>query len=602
MKFFRTYISKFADYLNIRIAGKWLFYGLLIGVVAGLGAVLFFYLLKVSQHFFLNIMGGYYPPLPAGEALDSVGKEGLYGPRWLLALVPGLGGFIAGVLVYSLAPEAEGHGTDAMIDSFHRGRGIVRARVPFVKLIASALTIGSGGSAGREGPIAQIGSGFGSYLASILKLSDRERRIMLLAGAGAGIGAIFKSPLGGALFATEVLYRAPEFEFEALIPAMIASIVSYSVFGSIMGWEPIFAIPYLEFRHPCELLFYGLLGIICAVGGIFYVKIFYGFRDRIFNRIPIRNHLKPALGGFMLGVVAFFLPQTLEMGYGYVQLAIFGKMTIMMMFVIAVVKIFATSFTISSGGSGGVFAPSLTIGAMLGGGFGQICHSFFPQIITQPEAFVLVGMAGFFAGVAKVPIASIIMVCEMTQGYGLLVPLMMVSLIAYMFSSRWTIYEKQVPLRIKSPAHRGDFNINILEHLTVKDALSRPQKLHLIPENTGFRKILDLVASTTTSQFPIVNAKGNLSGILTFDMIRKIIQEEEIFDLLIAKDLGTEDFSAVTLEDDLNTALDKLTTIDQAEILVLDSTDPHKVLAMLSRRDIIVAYNREIQKKRLRQE
>jgi len=598
MNFFYNYLLKFTHYLNLRVTGKWLIYGTLIGIVAGLGSVLFYYLLNVSQLFFLGTLGGYYPPLPAGEAGNSLATSGLHGSRWVLALIPALGGLIAGIIIYSVAPEAEGHGTDAMIDSFHRGRGIVRSRVPFVKMITSAITIGSGGSAGREGPIAQIGSGFGSYLASLLKLSDRERRIMLLAGAGAGIGGIFKAPLGGALFATEVLYQDPEFEFEALIPSMIASIVSYSVFSSIMGWEPIFAVSNLQFHHPYELLFYGLLGIICAIMGIFYIKVFYGFRDKFFSRIPIKNHFKPALGGLMLGVLAFFLPQTLEMGYGYIQLAILGKMTIIMMFTIAIAKIFATSFTISSGGSGGVFAPSLTIGAMLGGGFGQICHHFFPQIITHPEAFVLVGMGGFFAGVAKVPIASLIMVCEMTGGYGLLVPLMFVSLVTYLLNYRWTLYEKQVPTRVNSPAHRGDFIINILEQLTVKDALPKWKKLKLIPEDMSFRKILDLVASTTTSQFPIVNAKGKLSGILTFDIIRKFIQEEEIFDLLIAKDLGNEDFLTVTPQDDLNTALDKLTKVDQEEIPVVDEADPHKVLAMISRRDINIAYNREMQKQK----
>ncbi|MBN2467941.1 MAG: chloride channel protein [Deltaproteobacteria bacterium] len=599
MQALRSYLLHVADRLNIRLTGKWLIYGILIGIVAGFGAVVFFYLLKGSQHFFLNSLGGYYPPLPAGESGDGIVSAGLYGPRWILALIPAVGGVVAGIIIYGLAPEAEGHGTDAMIDSFHRGRGVVRGRVPFVKMIASALTIGSGGSAGREGPIAQIGAGFGSYLASLFKLSDRERRIMLLAGAGAGIGGIFKAPLGGALFATEVLYRAPEFEFEAVIPSMIASIVSYSVFGSVMGWDPIFAVPNLQFHHPGELFFYGLLGGVCAIMGIFYVKVFYGFRDKFFKRIPVMNHLKPALGGLMVGVIALFLPQTLEMGYGYVQLAILGEMTIKMMFIIAVAKIFATSFTISSGGSGGVFAPSLTIGAMLGGGFGQVCHHFFPNVIAHPEAFVLVGMGGFFAGVAKVPIAAMIMVCEMTRGYGLLVPLMLVSLISYMLSYRWSIYEKQVSARIKSPAHRGDFIINILEHLTVKDALSKWRKLELVPEDMNFRKILDLVATTTASQFPITNAEGGLAGVLTLDTIRKVIQEEEIFDLLIAKDLGTEAYLTVTPQDNLDSALDKLTKTDQEEIVVVDGTDPNRVLAMLSRRDIIIAYNREIQKKKL---
>ena len=302
----------------------------------------------------------------------------------------------------------------------------------------------------------------------------------------------------------------------------------------------------------------------------------------------------------MVGTAAFFLPQTLEMGYGYVQQAIYGELTVKLMLSIALVKIFATSFTISSGGSGGVFAPSLVIGAMLGGGFGKICHDLFPQMITHPEAFVLIGMAGFFSGVARVPIASIIMVCEMTRGYGLLVPLMFISLMTYLLNYRWTLYEKQVPTRVNSPAHRGDFIINILEHLTVGDALAKQKELIAIPESMNFREILDLVTTTTSTQFPIVNAKGELSGILTLDMIRKVIQEEQMFDLVVAKDLGNESFLTVTPQDDLNAALDKLVKIDQEEILVVDSADRNRVLTMLSRRDIIIAYNREIGKQKSR--
>jgi CIC family chloride channel protein len=190
------------------------------------------------------------------------------------------------------------------------------------------------------------------------------------------------------------------------------------------------------------------------------------------------------------------------------------------------------------------------------------------------------------------------MVCEMTQGYGLLVPLMFISLVTYLLNYRWTIYEKQVQSRINSPAHRGDFIFNILEHLTVQDALPKQKELIMIPEGMNFRKILDLVASTTASYFPIINSKGELSGILTLDTMRKVIQEEEIFDLLIAKDLGTEEFPTVTPLDNLNTAMDKLTKVDQAEIPVVDNNDPHKVIAMLSRRDIIIAYNREMQRQK----
>lgn len=187
--------------------------------------------------------------------------------RWMILWIPALGGLLSGLLVFRFAPEAEGHGTDAMIESFHRKKGIVRKRVPIVKTIASAITIGSGGSAGKEGPIAQIGSGFASFLASVLKMDEHDRRIMLLAGAAGGLGAIFKAPLGSALFATEVLYRRPEFEFEAIIPCIISSIVGYTVFTFYYGWDTLFHIPMFTFTHPSELFFYGVFGVFCAAVG-----------------------------------------------------------------------------------------------------------------------------------------------------------------------------------------------------------------------------------------------------------------------------------------------------------------------------------------------
>ena len=303
---------------------------------------------------------GYSIPVPGGEGSTVIPAEPTR--RWLLLVVPAIGGLLSGLLVFSLAPEAEGHGTDAMIDAFHRKRGIIRKRVPFIKTIASALTIGSGGSAGREGPIAQVGSGFGSAPAGWLKSSDRERRLLVLAGAGAGIGAVFRAPLGGALFVVEVLYREMEFESAALVPAFVASIVSYSIYCGVSGkWGAIFRVPDATFTHPLELPLYLVLGLVCALMGILYVKVFYGVRDRVFRRIPLPRHVKPALGGLAVGVIGYFLPQVLGMGYGWVQLAIDGNLALGLIVTIAFVKILATGLTISSGGSGGVFAPSMVI-------------------------------------------------------------------------------------------------------------------------------------------------------------------------------------------------------------------------------------------------
>jgi CIC family chloride channel protein len=585
--------------LDLKSIGILFFYTVVIGILTGLGSSLFFYILNTSESFFLNYLGGYYPPLPGGESNGSATSQNL-SPNWIIGLIPCLGGLLAGLIIYKWAPEAAGHGTDAVIEAFHRLRGIIRARVPIIKAISSAITIGSGGSAGREGPVAQIGAGLGSYMASTLKLSDRDRRLMVIAGAGGGIGSMFRAPLGGALFAVEVLYRDAEFEFEGIMPAIISSIVAYSVFSSFFGWGVLFDTPVYLFRHPLELFFYAFFGLLCVILGAFYVRVFYGLRDRFFKKLPVSNYLKPAIGGLMLGIVAIYFPQILGMGYGWIQLAIYGQMTIGLMIILVFAKIFATSFTISSGGSGGVFAPSLFIGAMLGGAFGQASHLLFPNIISQPTAFVLVGMGAFFAGVAKVPISSLIMVSEMTGSYGLLVPLMLSSSIAYLFSKRWNIYEKQVSDRVDSPAHLGDFVVDILAGLKVQDALNNRRKMVLIPQNMPLKKILTFITETSNSYFPVIDESKKMVGIISLDDIRHIMFEEGLSELVNAKDMATLEVITVTLEDDLQNALRKFTIKNIEELPVVDVEDSKKVIGMLTRRDVLVAYNNELLKRPLR--
>ncbi|OYT66992.1 chloride channel protein [ANME-1 cluster archaeon ex4572_4] len=512
---------------ELRHLQQWVLWSVVIGVVAGLGAVAFFLLLQATGVFFQGYLAGYYPSSPAGESGVS-GALLLPVERpfrlWVLAAVPAVGGLLAGLLIYTFAPESEGHGTDAVIDAFHNKKGEIRKRVPLVKTLASAVTIGSGGSAGREGPTAQIGAGFGSFLAGWLKLDERERRAMMICGAAAGVGAIFKAPLGGALFGIEVLYKR-DFEMESMVPAVVSSVVAYSVFCSFpgVGWGPIFATQPYIFRHPYELVFYALLGVVCAVVGIFYVKVFYGLRD-VFKRLKVPRHLKPALGGVLVGAVALAVgswrPRALDgvlgAGYGFVQSALsqelpLGELLVLML-VVAVVKIFATSFTIGSGGSGGVFAPSLVIGAMLGGFFGGLFHLFFPQVVTEltVSAFVLVGMAAFFSGVAKVPIAAILMISEMAGSYSLLVPLMLTSAVAYTLSGEVTIYEKQETTRRESQAHRREFVEDILEGIKVKDACTK-EVLTISGEKTVEEGIL-FAEETGHISFPVVDAEAGAGG------------------------------------------------------------------------------------------
>ena len=435
----------------------------LVGVVAGLGAIAFYVLLDLGRDFFLSYLAGYSPLPPGGES--PIFSLPVAEPRrWALLLIPAAGGLISGILVYWLAPEAEGHGTDAAIYAFHYKAGQIRARVPLIKMVASAFTIGSGGSGGREGPIAQIGAGFGSNLANWLRLAPNERRVLMAAGMGAGVGAIFHAPLAGALFAAEVLYRELDLEVDVIAPAVISSIIAYAVFAMVFGWDALFVMPQFDFRNPQELLPYFILAVSLAGGATAYVRVFYGVRD-LFRKLPIPKFTRPALGGLLVGGTGLFLPEALGTGYGVVQQIFNGTVQVGFLFAVAGFKILTTAFSIGSGGSGGVFGPAIVIGGALGGAVGQLMTLVFPGMQLNPGAFAMVGMAGFFSAAANTPISTIIMVSEMTGNYRLLVPSMWVCFLAYVICRRKGIYEHQVANRFETPVHLGEMMEAVLRRI-----------------------------------------------------------------------------------------------------------------------------------------
>lgn len=458
-----------------------IFDSLLLGVVGALSAQLFMFLLSGSQHFFLGWLAAYRPPgLPeeGGVLIEFFGPHG----RWLIPLSTTLGGLISGILVFSVAPEAEGHGTDTAVKAYHRSAGYLRPRVPFIKMIASAITIGSGGSAGREGPTALISAGIGSIYASVFNRSEQDRRTIVLIGMAAGLSAIFRSPIGCAVFAVEVLYRDMEFESGALFYAMLASIVAYVLNAAFVGWQPLFQIPPgLAITEISDYVWYVFLGIAAGIIATVLPSIFYGFRD-CFKRIPVADIFKPAIGGLLLGVLALFLPQVLGGGYGWIQEAISGKLSNYLLLALVFGKILSFSFTVSSGGSGGIFAPCLFVGAMLGG--------FMADLLGQPCApFVVIGLVAVFGAAARVPFATLLMVAEMTGGYQLLVPAataLSVSLAIQIMLTRSltykSLYEGQVPGRADSPAHHAEhikIAINLLRNGQVPSSLTG-ERLNLL--------------------------------------------------------------------------------------------------------------------------
>ncbi|RLC26302.1 MAG: chloride channel protein [Deltaproteobacteria bacterium] len=581
------------DARRVTVASKWMLYYLLIGLIAGLGSVAFHYLCQSGSHLFMDLMAGYRPPHPAGEGPLFPPTDTPFS-RWMLLFVPAIGGLMSGWLVYTFAPEAEGHGTDAAIDAYHNKGGFVRARIPFIKTIASALTISSGGSGGREGPIAQIGAGFGSFLATKLKLSDRERRVMLAAGIGAGVGSIFRAPLAGALFGAEVLYRDPEFESEVLIPSGISSVVAYCVFCLFFGWGSLFESQDFVFDNPLELGPYMVLAFVLVAGGILYIKSFYGIQ-RLSKRVPVPNHLKPAIGGLLTGAIGFFLPQTLSFGYGFAQMALDNQLPTLFLLALAMGKIATTSLSIGSGGSGGVFGPSIVIGGALGGAVGRVFHALMPGIVTQPGAFVVVGMAGFFAAVSNTPISTIIFVSEMTNSYHLLLPSMSVCSVAFLLSRRWTIYVKQVKSKIDSNAHRGDFFVDVLGAIRVRELLPHVRKVRLIPEDMPLKQFREVFRESQQHYFPVVNEEKKLTGIFSINDIRNVIFDKDIGELVRMKDVANPEIIYTTPSEDLNEVLKKFTVRNLHRLPVVKDEDPAVLLGMLDRREVIEFYNQRVQ-------
>jgi CIC family chloride channel protein len=570
---------------------RWLVYGTAIGAMSALMAAVVFFLLEWTTFFGLDYLAGYAAGKPAGEHIVPY-SAGTHLHLWLLVLLPALGGLISGLIVYTWAPEAEGHGTDAFIDAFHSKQGVVRTRVPFIKAVASVATLATGGSAGREGPIAQIGAGIGSWFGRTLKLNIRERRLMLLAGCAGGLGAIFRAPLGGALTSVEILYRE-DLEAEGVVLCIISSSVSYAIFTGIFGRQPIFAIPSIKFSSALELLLYAVLGLICVPFGYMFVKTFYGLRDRFFRKLPVKRTLVPALGGVLVGLTALWQPQVLSGGYGTIQKALMGELPAVLMFTLAFLKIAATSFTISSGGSGGVFGPSLFIGAMLGGAVGQFAHAWFPGAVSSPGAFALVGMAAFFAGVAKAPIGALLMVCEMTGGYQLILPIMFTSVVTILLSQRWSLYEKQVLNKFHSPAHRSDRVINILQELSVRDVHRPDAAVTILPEDMTFGQLRRLIAVSKDSVFPVVDDDFHLTGVLSLPDIRSVIFEESVLDLLILRDLVLPPVS-VAPDENLSEALLKFLQTGYGQIPIEDKQTG--VTGMLGLEDLLARYHREVQK------
>jgi len=557
---------------------------ILVGVVAGFGAVIFRWMIKGFQWVFFK------------EGASAFGFLGDY----YVILLPALGGVLVGLLIYFLAREAKGHGVPEVIAAVAAKGGRIRPRVAVVKSLASSICIGSGGSVGREGPIVQIGSSFGSAIGQWLKLPEDWTRILVACGAAGGISATFNAPIGGVFFAQEVIlhrFIAPSFIF------VVFSSVTANIIGQVfLGSSPSFIIPAYSWVSAWEIPFYILLGIITAFIAWGFIRALYKCED-LFEAWKFPEYLKPAIGGLLLGLLGFFYPDLFGVGYGGgygvggiflekggVDKALGGELTLGMLLSLGLLKIVATSLTIGSGGSGGIFAPSLFMGAMIGGAFGQLVHQGFPTITAPPGAYATIGMGAVFAGAARAPITSIIILFEMTRDYLIIVPLMTVTVISTLLTrqlTRETIYTAKVR-RLGVELRRIEER-DVMRTIRVGEAMTRD--FPTVPPEMPVRELLTKFEKTGHHGFPVVDKEGRFCGVVTISDLHAAVGKKGANpDELTVDDIANKSPIVAYPDQSIHEVLLRLGARDVGRIPVVARDNPTKLLGCLRRHDIIRAY------------
>ena len=569
---------------------KWLVLASVIGVIAGLGAILFYAALSLATHLFLQVLAGYTVPTPSGEG--NLAGSAHYVRAWAIPLVVALGGMISGFIIFTWAPEAEGHGTDAAIEAVHQNPRGIRLRAVAVKMIASAVTIGSGGSGGREGPTAQISAGFGSMLARVLDLSPEDGRIAVSVGIGSGIGAIFSAPLGGALLAADIVYR-DDFEFEALLPGTLASIVAFTIFGAVYGYRPLFDIPGgYSFSSPVQLIWFALLGLVAGGMGLVYSKSFYTVMG-MGRKLPVARKLRPAIGALLTGLLALWLPEVLGTGYGWVQKGLSGELSGLPLYVILLlpfVRIAATAFSIGSGGSGGVFGPGMVIGSFTGFAVWRLLEPWAPGISHDSAAFIVVGMMAVFGSISRAPIAVMLMVGEMTGNMSILGPAMAAVAIAWFIVGRSddSIYRSQLRTRADSPARRLTFGLPLFTTLKVGDIV-QPAVL-VLDHRDSVSKALESLQKASLSGAPVRDDRGRYVGVVTTAHLRQLALSapESLLDGAIDRILAPLSVTAR-----LDTGLEILFQSNTGWVTVVN--EDGDVFGVLSVGDLVSGYNQTLE-------
>ena len=554
--------------------------GILVGLAGGFGAVGFRYLII----FFQSISYG-----SGASLLDVVKEVPWYSRVW----VPALGGLVVGPLVYFLAREAKGHGVPEVMEAVAIKGGVIRKRIVLIKSMASAICIGTGGSVGREGPIVQIGSAIGSTIGQLFKVSGDRMRTLVGCGAAAGIAATFNAPIAGSMFALEIILG--DFGLATFSPIVISSVTATAISRHFLGDMPAFIVPAYELVSAWEFPLYAVLGLFCALIAVTFTRVLYRLEDT-FDAIKFPEYLKAAVGGLIIGVMALLFPHILGVGYGAIDLSLSQMIPWWFMFLLILCKILATSITIGSGGSGGIFAPSLFLGAMTGGFFGMVIHHVFPGATASPGAYSVVGMGAVVSATTHGPLTAILMLFEMTGDYKIILPLMITCIISTLAGGR-LLKESIYTLKLirRGVDIRAGKEVNVLKSIPVKDVMN--PDVETLPENLSMEKLFGRISKSNHNSFPVLNEKSELTGILSFIDYSNAVFDENLKYLVVVKELATQNVVTISLDGNLYDALEKITLKDYSILPVVFPDNPKQMAGIITRRDIIGAYNKALIKK-----
>ena len=563
-----------------------------VGLAGALGAVLFRLLIRTVQAFAFEGTDGLTGLLDEGiaaETHDPLEAAKALAWYWRIA-IPALGGLIVGPLIYFFAREARGHGVPEVMKAVAIRGGVIRARVVGIKALASALTIGTGGSVGREGPIVQIGSAFGSAVGQWLKLNVSGVRTLVGCGAAAGISATFNAPIAGAIFAAEIIVG--DFAVTQFTPIVISSVVASVATRYAIGNHPAFLVPDYEIISPFELLPYMAAGVVAGLIAVLFIRAITTSED-FFARVPIPEWSRAAVGGAIVGVVALSLPQVYGVGYTTISGALSGTLPATLMAMLVIAKIFATSVTIGSGGSGGVFAPSLFMGAMAGGVVGHLVEAYFPGATASSGAYALVTMGAVVAAATHAPVSAIIIIFELTQTIDIVPALMtacVISTLVSQLASRDSIYTTK--LRRQGIDIFETKDPNVLKGLFVRDVIVPDPEV--IPASAYFKTVLDLVVQSPHSQFYVASPTGaHLGAISLLELRRLIYEQENLQHIVVAGDLVDTSHPTVTDNVDLSVVMKIFSASNVDEIAVVDADDAERLVGTVREKDVIEASNRE---------